>query len=289
MTNHLKRRPWDKWYWSHWRGSTDLRKCSLAARGLWIEILALMDEENPRGYLPLANQPTELARILGLRPDEDIDMLLWELEQNGVFSRNKAKIIYSRRMIAGELREKNARINGQLGGNPALMPPPVTHSNNKDNPPPVNPPHNPNDNPTHKPHARSLEDREEKEEENPLTPFEEFWNAYPKKNGMGTARRCWQLAEMKVANPADIVAAAAAYARSCRDTEPKFIKAAAKWLDGEHWLDDVAETKPASYQTTVPLGVQGARDAAFGTEARYPDDADYMAAFYTATFKGENE
>ena len=47
----MSKRPWMKFYPADWRAEPSLRFTSLAARGLWIEMLALMHEATPRGSL----------------------------------------------------------------------------------------------------------------------------------------------------------------------------------------------------------------------------------------------
>ena len=42
---------WFKFYPSDWRADPALRMCSIAARGLWMEMLCVMHEATPRGSL----------------------------------------------------------------------------------------------------------------------------------------------------------------------------------------------------------------------------------------------
>lgn len=114
--------PWLKFYPSDWRSDPKLRMCSLAARGLWIEMLALMHEANPRGHLlvnGIVPTETQLGVLVGSLPVQE---LLDELEKAGVFSRTLDGIIYSRKMTRDEAKSETSRVNGSLGGNPALNP-----------------------------------------------------------------------------------------------------------------------------------------------------------------------
>jgi len=43
--------PWMKFYPADWRSDPMLRLCSLAARGLWAEMICLMHEAEPYGSL----------------------------------------------------------------------------------------------------------------------------------------------------------------------------------------------------------------------------------------------
>jgi len=114
--------PWLKFYPIDWRGDPKLRMCSMAARGLWIEMLALMHEASPYGHLLINGTPPtdrQIAVLAGA-PSDQITDLLGELEAAGVFSRTKDRVIYSRRMVRDEKRSALSRKNGGKGGNPSL-------------------------------------------------------------------------------------------------------------------------------------------------------------------------
>lgn len=128
------RDPWMKFYPSDWRSDPRLRMCGLAARGLWIEMLALMHEADPYGHLlvsGIAPTDAQLGVLVGA-PSDQVPELLGELETAGVFSRTRAGVIYSRRMTRDEKKRQTARRNGKTGGNPTL-------GKNKGNPTPDNP------------------------------------------------------------------------------------------------------------------------------------------------------
>jgi hypothetical protein len=115
-------RPWFKFYPNAWRSDELLRPCSIAARGLWIEMLCLMHKAAPRGYLLINGEPpteTHLGDLVGV-PTEQISELLRELESAGTFSRSRAGVIFSRRMVREEKKSREAVKNGKKGGNPSL-------------------------------------------------------------------------------------------------------------------------------------------------------------------------
>ena len=90
-----------KFFPMDWRGDANLRLCSLAARGLWIEMCGIMHESDPRGYLMNGGRKMgveDLASIAG-RPLEEVAGALSELESRSVFSRTKTGVIYSRRIV----------------------------------------------------------------------------------------------------------------------------------------------------------------------------------------------
>jgi replicative DNA helicase len=60
--------PWLKFYPRDWRGDQALRAVSIAARGLWIEMLCVMHEASPYGHLILGGRAVSndvLARVAG--------------------------------------------------------------------------------------------------------------------------------------------------------------------------------------------------------------------------------
>lgn len=118
----LAAQPWMKFYPQDWRADEKLRICSLAARGLWIEMLAIMHRSERYGQLLIGGLvPTEaqLAVQVGTSPDQ-VPPLLAELEQADVFSRTGSGVIFSRRMTRDQKRADIARKNGKKGGNPKL-------------------------------------------------------------------------------------------------------------------------------------------------------------------------
>ena len=131
------RQPWLKFYASDWRSDQAVHSCSLAARGLWIDMLCLMFEAD--GSLRINNKPIgskQLAQLVGVTQKE-CDALLNELSEFGVFSVDGDGAIYSRRMRRDITKAKKDKANGSSGGNPNLR---------KEDNPGVNPPLNPNSN-----------------------------------------------------------------------------------------------------------------------------------------------
>lgn len=113
---------WSKWFWSDWMNDKGLRVCSYAARGLWIDMLAIMAESEKVGYLMIAGRPLTpegLARATGGSPEE-VSALLAELEAAQVFSRDNAKKIYSRRLVRDEKKRRASSEGGKAGGPASL-------------------------------------------------------------------------------------------------------------------------------------------------------------------------
>lgn len=111
------KRPAFQFYPGDWLRDAHLRTCSLEARGLWIDMLALMHQAEPYGHLVFngkAATPLTLSRMVGATP-RDTARLVKELDDAGVFSRDEQGVIYSRRMVRDELL-RNARAAGGVKG-----------------------------------------------------------------------------------------------------------------------------------------------------------------------------
>ncbi|WP_395326916.1 hypothetical protein WBP06_09380 [Novosphingobium sp. BL-8H] len=157
--------PWMKFYPQDWRADEKLRMCSLAARGLWVEMLALMHRSERYGQLLIGGRvPTDaqLAVQVGSSPSE-VTALLAELDGAGVFSRAASGAIYSRRMTRDHKKAESARKNGKKGGNPALS---SSDGKQKGNSGWDNQPDNPSDKGGDKP--QKPEARDQKEPPTPL-------------------------------------------------------------------------------------------------------------------------
>lgn len=118
----MAKQPWMKFYPSDWRSDPALRMCSVAARGLWIEMLCIMHEAEPRGFLTIngiALNPKQLASLTGI-PVREIVGLLGELEDAAVFSRADNGTIYSRRILRDMAKEARDKERGGQGGNPEI-------------------------------------------------------------------------------------------------------------------------------------------------------------------------
>ncbi len=115
-------RPWMKWYGQDWMGDVGLRACSSAARGIWADICSIAQGGEPFGHLTIngkvPNMKT-LAKLVG-ETEENCAVLIKELEENSVFSRNRQGVIYSRKMVRMAKKSAHAKKIGKLGGNPSL-------------------------------------------------------------------------------------------------------------------------------------------------------------------------
>jgi hypothetical protein len=94
-----------QFYPGDWKKDPGIKSLSIAARGLWFEMLLIMWEAENRGYLVVGNVPMnsqQLARNVGIDRTE-CEQLLKELEEVNIYSRSdEIGVIYCRRMVKDE-------------------------------------------------------------------------------------------------------------------------------------------------------------------------------------------
>lgn len=259
-----KRKPWGKFYWGDWRRDARLRRCSYAARGLWIDVMCLMAHEcDVYGVLTMNAEPltaTDLAGLLGGSPRE-IQRLLDDLASKGVYSvMGDTHIpedvvalvgpdcppgaIISRRMVRDKAKEEVDRTNGRGGGNPKL-------ARNVDVGLTATP--DLGLTPPDKAQSQRSESEIRKKERTPargkpragltaeeLREFEEWYATYPLHVGRIEAERAF-LKARKTASLEQLIAGVKRYVASI--TDPKFTAHPATWLNAGRWSD---EAGPAS-------------------------------------------
>jgi hypothetical protein len=232
---------WMKFYSRDALGDPMLRMVGPEARGVWYDMLWLMDIADRRGYLTRNGHPwpdDELCRVLAVTPDELVrakDKLL----AAGVPSVEPGTgIWYNRRMVRDEQRRvTGAKYGREGGGNPALHPPAPPEGQDQ------------------RPEAicQKLEARTpiketfiglDKGKDKPTLPadFEEFWKAYPNKAGKKDALKAWRNAKDKPPL-VELLAAIAAQRKWQGWTKDngQFIPQPATWLNKGRWDDKPVE------------------------------------------------
>ena len=116
----MSKKPWMKFYPTDWQSDPKLRTCSLAARGLWIEMLCIMHEaEGDLAVNGKALAARQIALLCGAEVGE-VGALIAELKAADVVSERRG-LLYSRRMRRDCTKAAKNRTNGKLGGNPRLL------------------------------------------------------------------------------------------------------------------------------------------------------------------------
>lgn len=117
--------PAAQFYWRDWLTDPALRSVSSGARGLWMDMLCLMWECVPRGYLQTPTgipYSTEMiCRATGNISKDEVVGWLQELADSGVSSLSGTGVLYSRRLVRDEHKRALCRDAGKKGGgNPHL-------------------------------------------------------------------------------------------------------------------------------------------------------------------------
>jgi hypothetical protein len=118
-----ERLPWFRFHTVDWRGDVKLRRCSLAARGLWIDMLAIMHEARPYGHLVTDDEPMtvdDIAVIVGSKKS-DVKKALDELIERDVVSQTSSGVMFSKRMVKDRQTQERSSEKGSMGGNPKLI------------------------------------------------------------------------------------------------------------------------------------------------------------------------
>ena len=243
------KRPSFQFYAADWFKEPALRASSLASRGLWIDMIALMHQGEPYGHLVINSKPVSdrtLARMVGAS-HRQVSRLLNELESAGVFSRTPDGAIYSRRMVRDEKIRESRASGGKLGGNPALK------VNLKDN-------HTPNLDANLKPtpsssSSPSVSTSVAKPPKPPLKnpklngeyspAFEAAWSVYPKRVGGNSKKAAWDAWKARVnAGVSEIELASGiegytAYCEAAGIIATKYVKLGSTYFGPkEHYAED---------------------------------------------------
>lgn len=205
-----KKLPYLPLYTGDWKKDAKLSRCSTAARGVWIDLLCVMHDEDRSGEL--CGTADELG-ILARCSASEVVQALTELQAKGAAEvtkeRNGMWRVCNRRMCKdAEKRKRNAE--RQMRHRNSSRDGPIT--------PPITP--------------LSESDIE--------SAFEDFWEVFPKgrKGSQGIAREAFLKAIGK-AEVAVIIEAATRYAAS-QIAATRWVKMPSTWLNQECWNDDPA-------------------------------------------------
>jgi len=110
-------------YPGDWMKDPNLKRCSHAAKGVWIDMLCLLHECEERGVFQTAGQAwsdEEIAQAVGGRLDVTLPCIR-ELVDKAVADRNTSGAIFCRRMVRDENKRRLCSEAGKKGGNPTLI------------------------------------------------------------------------------------------------------------------------------------------------------------------------
>ena len=244
--------PYSKFYWRDHISDPCLRSCSYAARGLWTDMLAVMGQADPPGNLEAGGKPlTEPKDIARQTNGEaaEVDRLLKELEQAGVFSRHASGCIYSRRMVQDAKLHEIRSSAGSKGGMASVL----LKQNGKQEP-----------KQTLKPSVGYgfclLDSSSGGDCKGDEKQAEIIYKTYPKHVAKPPALKAIVKALAKLPFE-ELLAKTKAYAEHCRrtDKEQQFIPHPSTWFNGDQFNDalPVATAGTARQQKAVPHHVTG--------------------------------
>lgn len=252
---------WGKWFWSDWMSDPGVRVSSYAARGLWMDMLCIAAEND--GFVAVKGKPLsprEIARATG-GEEAEVAGLIDELEKNGVFSRDKRKCIYSRRMIRDEKKSRIARENGKKGGLASVEKQKEIPASGGQKPKPQSP-----ESRIQKPEKREAKTLppaaggglfEESAAPSPKPDWpidyhEQFWRNYPKRTEKKAAMAKLDAVRKSGVPWAHFMAGVLRYLQhvSASRTEERFIKHPTTWLNKGCWDDQLGPV-------TAPVGKNG--------------------------------
>lgn len=261
-----------QFYPGDWMRDPALRAVSLAARGLWIDMLCLMHESPRRGYLCFSDEEgmkfEHLARIFSVEK-RTLKRLLDELETCRVFSRENG-IIYSRRMVKDQHLTEIRREAGKAGGNPALLkqsakqnPQGVLIQNEQQKPTPSSSSSSSYKTPlppsadasgesvSDKPISKAAMARELERKQTEW--FEAWWKTVWRKHAKEAARRSWLKLVRDEETFAAVTAGTEAQLPELLSREPQFRPMVATWLNQRRWEDELGATpQQATLRVELP-------------------------------------
>ena len=121
----MKNKPWFPFYWKDWNNNIELKMCSLAAKGLLIDIMSILWQEGGRLHqlkgMDKAELKGRLILMLGVTHADGMKAIDELLEANRI-SFDEEGVLYCRKLV--EIHEKQAKLSeaGKKGGNPKLKP-----------------------------------------------------------------------------------------------------------------------------------------------------------------------
>lgn len=239
-----RKRPALTFYPKEWIWDIELRQCSPAARGLWIDLMCIMHDGVPYGHL---TAPDDLVlRMIGMGREE-YAALLSELEEvrlsgKSVAYRSAEGLLFSKRMVLDEEDRIRRKENGRTGGNPRL----TEDSESSDNQGMLS---------EHE--KKRIEEKKEKIKEVDAWFESEFWPTYPKKadkpHALNSARIKGKTPEARAA----IMTGLRAQLLTLRAWKDKGVcPNPGTWLNGERWNDEATpgpsmQPTPASAPASV--------------------------------------
>lgn len=219
MANEM---PWSKFYWSDWITDPNLKRCSKAAKGFWMDCMGTMYQCEERGVFASNGKAwpdSDIAFAVEGDPAENLQ-LLRELEDKGVLSRNGIGAVYSRRIVRDEQVRLARSDAGSKGGSKA-------QANRQAK--------------VQQTLSGSVSDSSEGgNAKGGAIRFDGFWAAYPRKVGKAAAKRYWSRNGLD--NTADAIMAGLERCKASKAWSKdggQFVPHPTTWLNRDGWEDEI--------------------------------------------------
>lgn len=233
-----ERDPWVKFHPDDWLNDLELQTLPMDTQGVYINLLCLLLQANPPGYLLVSGVvPTEkcMGKLLRIHPNK-YRRCLAELVTAKVLKVADDGTVYSARILSDREKRAKAQEAGKKGGNPHLIQEGVKGGDKGR----VNPP------------LKLDKNKNKKESKNkgggvnpPYTQaFESWWTEWPEKRDKGKAFRCYSKLVSNGTTPDQLLLAARNYVTDCKRCN-RFLKNAATFLGPDRPWEDYLEGVPA--------------------------------------------
>jgi len=218
-------------YVGDWLKAPEIRILPLESRAVWFEMLCIMWQCEPRGYLAINNiaiTPQELAFMIGGGTSpEEMHIYLKILEEKKIFSRNKNGIIFSRFMVKLDDISSKRKASGKLGGKQKGSKKEAnTLANTEDE------------------YESENEIKNVDEIEDINLEFGELWKRYPRKDGKKRSFISFKRSVKTKENLQDIWKALENYIKLVQGKDPKYIKNGSTWFN--QWQDFIDYEDPSN-------------------------------------------
>jgi hypothetical protein len=259
-----------RWYFPDWQSDTGVHSSSLAARGLWKEMLciAAANKGKDHGHVMVGGKKAtdeQIAKLAACSVAEVV-ALVAELEGNGVFNRDRRGVIYCRRMVRAEI----SRGNGRQGGNPNFMKQKGKQNQVQPKPKPPIPEPVPEPVPEDKtppPPGDGLFAEPKTAEPMPDWPKDyqdQFWRNYPRKTEKKAAlAKLDAIRKSGTVRWAAVIGGLLRFVHHCKAqrTEERYMKHPTTWLNRGCWDDEYNATEGGGDGEHRSEGASGARPA----------------------------
>jgi hypothetical protein len=256
--------PWSRWFWSDWQNDPNLRRCSKAAKGFWMDLLSLMHECEEPGVMATNGVPwtnEHIASAIVGDPAENLG-LLNELIDMGVPSRDEHGAIYSRRMVRDAEISRVRAEAGSKGGSKQQAKPKQSVKQPSDS------------------------DSESESESESSNPIDDIWNAAPEFARRRSSRRQleseWRLLRPKP-DVQDVLRGLSAWITSedWKREGGKYVPGIHRWLKNRKWEEPPAkpvDTTRTQQSQRIAKEREAAEKAHVAAEAERKRIDDFIAS-----------